>query len=48
LTKDPCQHSIGQVAMPSIEREEAVQEINFSNNSGTAGRHDLAESLFSP
>jgi hypothetical protein len=26
LTEDPCQHSIGQVAIPSIEREEAVKQ----------------------
>jgi hypothetical protein len=46
--KDPCKHAIGQVAMSSIETEDAVPKINFISNSGTARKHDLAEGRFSP
>jgi hypothetical protein len=38
---------MGQTAMPSIEKEEAMQETNFRSNSGTAREHDLAEGRFS-
>jgi hypothetical protein len=48
LTKDPCQHSIGQVVISLIEREQMMQEINFGSNSGTARKHDLAEGRFIP
>jgi hypothetical protein len=48
LTKDRCQHFIGQTGMPSIEKEEAVAEINFRNNSGTARKQNFTEGRFSP
>jgi hypothetical protein len=35
--KDPCQHSVGQVAMPAIDTEIAVAEINLRSNSGFGG-----------
>jgi hypothetical protein len=38
---------VGQVEVPSIEREEAVQEINVKRNSGATGKYDLVEGGFS-
>jgi hypothetical protein len=41
-------HTIDQVVMPSIEREEVVQDINFRSNLGTARQHELVERPFIP
>jgi hypothetical protein len=42
-----CQPVIGQVAMSSIEREQAMEEINFRSNSVAAHKDDLVEGRFS-
>jgi hypothetical protein len=43
----PTCYAIDQIAMPSIEREEAVLEINFNAIQNTH-KHDLAGGGFSP
>jgi hypothetical protein len=43
LTKDLCQHTIGQIAMSAVDTEEAMKEITVRSNSETTRTHDLAE-----